>query len=174
MRHLHVANLRKSLPRAASATQSGRCRDRDATWAASKAFLSGTAVRVVAALLALVVCPLALWVLSIVFVTGPAFAGLGLIMRSLSPSYDFFMYYFILAITPMMLASGVFFPLDQLPSWLQAAAFVLPLTHAVALVRPLMTGGVPQSISARVVVMVVYAVASRYIALVPARRRLLK
>ena len=34
-------------------------------------------------------------------------AGLGLTITSLSPSYDFFMYYFTLAITPMMLASGV-------------------------------------------------------------------
>jgi lipooligosaccharide transport system permease protein len=145
----------------------------EAIWAASKAFLSGTAVLIVAALLGLVASPLALWVLPIVFLTGLAFAGLGLIMTSLSPSYDFFMYYFTLAITPMMLASGVFFPLDQLPSWLQAAAFVLPLTHAVALVRPLMTGGVPESISAHVLVVVVYAVASCYIALVLARRRLL-
>jgi lipooligosaccharide transport system permease protein len=83
------------------------------------------------------------------------------------------MYYFTLAITPMMLASGVFFPLDQLPPWLQAAAHALPLTHAVALVRPLMTGAVPQSISAHVLVVVVYAVTSCYIALVLARRRLL-
>ena len=56
--------------------------------------------------------PLALWVLPLVFLTGLAFAGLGLVMTSLSPSYDFFMYYFTLAITPMMLACGVFFPLE--------------------------------------------------------------
>jgi lipooligosaccharide transport system permease protein len=146
----------------------------EAIWAASKAFLSGTAVLVVATVLGLVASALALWVLPIVFLTGLAFAGLGLIMTSLSPSYDFFMYYFTLAITPMMLASGVFFPLDQLPSWLQAAAHALPLTHAVALVRPLMNGAVPPSISVHVLVIVVYAVASCYIALVLARRRLLK
>ena len=145
----------------------------EALWAASKAFLSGTAVLVVATVLGLVASPLALWVLPIVFLTGLAFAGLGLIITSVSPSYDFFMYYFTLAITPMMLASGVFFPLDQLPSWLQAAAHALPLTHAVALVRPLMTGAVPQSISGHVLVVVVYAVTSCYIALVLARRRLL-
>ena len=146
----------------------------EAIWAASKAFLSGTAVLVVATLLGLVASLLALWVLPIVFLTGLAFAGLGLIMTSLSPSYDFFMYYFTLAITPMMLASGVFFPLDQLPSWLQNVAHVLPLTHAVALVRPLMNGAVPPSIGTHVLVVVVYALTSCYIALVLARRRLLK
>ena len=74
------------------------------------------------------------------FLTGLAFAGLGLIMTSLSPSYDFFMDHFTLVITPMMLACGVFFPLEQLPLWLQNVAQALPLTHAVALARPLMNG----------------------------------
>ena len=55
---------------------------------------------------------LSLWVIPVIFLTGLAFAGLGLIMTALSPSYDFFMYYFTLAITPMMLLCGVFFPVD--------------------------------------------------------------
>ena len=92
--------------------------------------------------------------LPLVFLTGLAFAGLGLIMTSLSPSYDFFMYYFTLAVTPMMLASGVFFPIEQLPSWLRAAALALPLTHAVALGRPLMNGIVPDAIGLHVLVLV--------------------
>ena len=145
----------------------------EAIWAASKAFLSGAAVLIVAAALGLVASALALWVLPVVFVTGLAFAGLGLIMTSLSPSYDFFMYYFTLAVTPMMLASGVFFPLEQLPAWLQAVAQALPLTHAVALVRPLMNAAVPESALLHLAVLVGYAVVACYAALVLARRRLL-
>src|SRR3954452_8995065 len=129
-------------------------------WGASKAFLSGAAVLGVAAALGLVASPLALWVLPVVFLTGIVFAGLGLTMTALSPSYDFFMYYFTLAITPMMLASGVFFPLTQLPAWLQGAAQVLPLTHAVALVRPLMNGSVPRSAALHVLVLLVFALVS--------------
>jgi lipooligosaccharide transport system permease protein len=146
----------------------------EAVWAASKAFLSGSAVLAVAAVLGLVASPLALWVLPLVFVTGLAFAGLGLIMTSLSPSYDFFMYYFTLVITPMMLACGVFFPLEQLPSWLQVVAQALPLTHAVQLARPLMNGVVPDAIGWHVGALVAYAAAPIYVALVLARRRLLK
>lgn len=146
----------------------------EAVWAASKAFLSGAAVLLVAAVLGLVASALALWVLPIVFLTGLAFAGLGLIMTALSTSYDFFMYYFTLAITPMMLASGVFFPLEQLPSWLQAVSQALPLTHAVALARPLMSGTVPASISTHLLVLSAYAIGACYVALVLARRRLLK
>ena len=146
----------------------------EAVWAASKAFLSGTAVLLVAAALGLVASALALWVLPIVFLTGLAFAGLGLVMTSLSPSYDFFMYYFTLAVTPMMLASGVFFPIEQLPPWLQTAAHAMPLTHAVELARPLMTGSVPQGIATHLAVLLAYAGLSLYVALVLARRRLLK
>jgi lipooligosaccharide transport system permease protein len=146
----------------------------EAIWAASKATLSGAAVLLVATLLGLVQSALALWVLPLVFLTGLAFAGLGLVMTSLSPSYDFFMYYFTLAITPMMLVSGVFFPLDQLPAWLQALAQVLPLTHAVALARPLMTGEVPGGAVLHVLVLAAYALIAFYVALVLARRRLLK
>jgi lipooligosaccharide transport system permease protein len=146
----------------------------EAVWAASKAFLSGSAVLLVASILGLVASALALWVLPVVFLTGLAFAGLGLIMTSLSPSYDFFMYYFTLAVTPMMLASGVFFPLEQLPAWLQNVAQVLPLTHAVALVRPLMNDAAPASAALHVAVLVGYAAVACYVALVLARRRLLK
>lgn len=146
----------------------------EAIWAASKAFLSGAAVLLVATALGLVASALALWVLPIVFLTGLAFAGLGVIMTTVSPSYDFFMYYFTLAITPMMLASGVFFPLEQLPAWLQTVSQALPLTHAVALVRPLMNDAIPASVFTHVLVLLTYAVLACYIALVLARRRLLK
>jgi len=143
-------------------------------WAASKALLSGTAVLVVAAALGLVSLPLALWVLPVVFLAGLAFAGMGLIMTALSPSYDFFMYYFTLAVTPMMLLCGVFFPLEQLPVVVQAAAQALPLTHAVALARPLMSGTVPAHAWLHVLVLTLYAGVSCMIALALLRRRILK
>ncbi len=146
----------------------------EAVWAASKSLLSGTAVLLVAAALGLTQSPLALWVLPVVFMTGLAFASMGLIMTAVSPSYDFFMYYFTLAITPMMLLCGVFFPLAQLPGPVQTVAQVLPLTHAVALARPLMQGALPTDISLHVTVLIAYAAVGFYFALVFTRRRLLK
>ena len=143
-------------------------------WAASKSFLSGCAVLVVATVLGLVPSPLAFAVIPLVFLTGLAFAGLGLIMTALSPSYDFFMYYFTLCVTPMMLLCGVFFPLDQLPPAAQVAAQFLPLTHAVSLVRPLINGTVPSSWLLHIAVLALYAVAGFYVALALTRRRLLK
>jgi lipooligosaccharide transport system permease protein len=146
----------------------------EAVWTASKALLSGTAVLLVACVLGLAQLPLALWVIPIVFVTGLAFSGMGLIMTALSPSYDFFMYYFTLVMTPMMLLCGVFFPVAQLPAPIQAVTQVLPLTHAVELARPLMHGAVPADIALHLGVIAAYAIMGTYVALVLTRRRLLK
>ena len=145
----------------------------EAVWTASKSFLSGMAVLLVAWMLGLVHSANALWAIPVVFLTGLAFAGMGLIMTALSPSYDFFMYYFTLVITPMMLVSGVFFPVSQLPGPLQAVTQALPLTHAVELVRPLMSGAVPADIPLHLAVLAAYAVVSLYLALVLTRKRLL-
>lgn len=143
-------------------------------WAASKAALSGAAILAVAAALGLIDSPLALWTLPLVFLAGLAFAALGLIMTALAPSYDFFMYYFTLFITPMTLLSGVFFPVEQLPAAFQALSAVLPLSHAVALARPLFSGEVPAQAGLHVAVLAGYAFAAFWLALGLARRRLLK
>lgn len=146
----------------------------EAVWAASKSLLSGSAVLLVASALGLCQSLLALWVLPIMFITGLAFASLGLIVTALSPSYDFFMYYFTLFITPMMLLCGVFFPAGQLPQALQQVASFLPLTHAVAMVRPLMNDATPPGLLTHVLALLAYATAGFYIALVLTRKRLLQ
>ncbi len=105
-------------------------------WAASKSCLAGVAILAVIAAFGFTASPLALAAIPVVFLTGLCFAALGLIMTALAPSYDFFMYYFTLFITPMTLLSGVFFPQSQLPETVRSIAEVLPLSHAIALVRP--------------------------------------
>jgi lipooligosaccharide transport system permease protein len=92
----------------------------------------------------------------------------------MAKNYDFFTYYFTLVITPMNLLCGVFFPVDRLPPAFQAAAELLPLTHAVALARPLLLGEVPGRIGLHVLVLLAYAAAGFYAASVLFRRRLLK
>lgn len=143
-------------------------------WAAAKATLSGTAILVVIAALGFVGSPLVLWVLPVIFLTGLAFAALGLIVTALAPSYDFFMYYFTLFITPMVLLCGVFFPPEQLPPLVQGVAAWLPLTHAVALARPLLFGDVPANIALHVSALLAVAGVAFWIALGLTRRRLLK
>lgn len=143
-------------------------------WAASKAFLSGTAILAVIWLLGLTHSPLSLWIIPLTFLIGICFAGMALVMTALSPSFDFFMFYMTLIMTPMSLLCGVFFPPSQLPEAMQAVAQVLPLTHAVELVRPLIYGEVPTRWPAHVAILLVYGATGFCIALSIMRRRLLQ
>ena len=118
--------------------------------------------------------PLALAAIPVVFLTGLCFAALGLIMTALAPSYDFFMYYFTLFITPMMLLSGVFFPVEQLPAAVQAVATVLPLNHAVELVRPLLLGRTPEHVVLHCGVLLGVALVGYHVALALCRKRMIK
>ncbi len=143
-------------------------------WAASKSLLSGLAILLVIALLGLTHSPLALWTIPVIFLTGLAFGALGLVICALAPSYDFFMYYFTLFITPMTLISGVFFPADQLPPMMYAAAQWLPLAHAVQLARPLLNGEIPANIPGHLTALAAISAVAFYAAIVLTRRRLLK
>jgi lipooligosaccharide transport system permease protein len=145
----------------------------EAVWAASKSFLSGCAILIIIWALGLSHSPLTLWIVPLAFLIGLTFACLGLVMNSMAPSYDFFLYYFTLVITPMVLLCGVFFPTDQLPAPLQLLSSILPLTHAVQLARPLVMGAVPAQALIHVLVLLAYAAAGFYAALVLTRRRLL-
>ena len=146
----------------------------EALWAATKSLFSGAAILIVVWLLGLAQSWMVLWLIPLAFLVGLCFASLGLIVTALAPSYDFFMYYFTLVITPMMLVCGVFFPVAQLPDWLQAVSAALPLTHAVAIARPLLVGEVPGQVLLHVVVLAGYGLVAFHIALVLARRRLLR
>jgi ABC-type polysaccharide/polyol phosphate export permease len=109
----------------------------------SKSFLSGLAILIVAWALGLSRSPLSLWILAVIPVIGLAFGALALAVTALARSYDFFMYYFTLVVTPMAMLCGVFFPTAQLLLSLQAVSVVLFLFHATELVRPLILGEVP-------------------------------
>ena len=141
-------------------------------WAASKSLLSGLAVLLVIWLLGLSHSPLSLWVIPLSFVVGLCFSSVGMIVTALAPSYDYFMYYFTLAITPMVLLCGVFFPVDQLPPLLQHVSSVLPLTHAINLARPLLNNAIPANYIWHIAVLLGYALAGLYLSLVLFRRRL--
>jgi lipooligosaccharide transport system permease protein len=143
-------------------------------WCATKAVMSTAAILVVIEVLGFGHTWLALWILPLGFVVGLCFGGFALVMNALAPSYDFFTYFFTLVMTPMLLFSGVYFPVEQMPGWLAAIAGALPLKHAIDVARPLMLGQVPDSIALHVAVLLAYAIVGYYIAVVLTRRRLLR
>ncbi len=144
----------------------------EALFAMTKAMTSGVAILLVATLLGLVHSPLALWIVLVVPLIGACFACLALIITAVASQYDFFMYYFTLVVTPMAMMSGVFFPLEQLPEVLRGLAQLLPLSHGVQLVRPLLLGQAPADAWLHVAVLLAYTAVGFYAALVLFRRRL--
>lgn len=146
----------------------------EVAWCAAKALISGVTLFVVAAVLgAIPLVPLTLAALPVVLLMGLTFGAMAVLVTTLSPSYDFFLYYFTAFITPMFLFSGVFYPVDTLPGWLQAAVVALPLFHGVELVRPLFSGELPDNIALHLAVPALYLIGGFQLATVCLRRRLL-
>jgi lipooligosaccharide transport system permease protein len=143
-------------------------------WAATKAVFSGVAILLVMFLLGIGLHPHTLLVLPLLFLVGMSFASLGLVVNALANGYDFFTYYFTLVLTPMIFVSGVYYPIQQLPAWLQAVSHWLPLSAAVHLIRPLILGAWPPSFLADLLILVIYCIGAFYTATLLTRRRLLK
>jgi lipooligosaccharide transport system permease protein len=140
-------------------------------WAAIKAIFSCAAILVVIFLLGISRAPSMLLALPVLGLAGVTFASLALVFNALAKGYDFFTYYFTLVVTPMTFLSGVYFPIAQMPPWLQGVAQVLPLKAAVDLVRPLVLGNIPADPLGPLLILTGYACSGYYLALVLTRRR---
>jgi len=84
--------------------------------------------------------PLALLVPLVGFFTAIAFGSLGFFANRLVKNISQFNYFVSGVISPLILFSGTLFPIEKLPTVLQAMAYVLPLYHFVHLSRMLTTG----------------------------------
>ena len=113
-------------------------------WAATKGLINASAIALVAIALDGIRPVTTLLALPVVLLAGFCFASMAMVITVLARGYEFFLYYTTLIMTPMLLLSGVFFPLYRMPSSIQYLSQLLPLTHVVALVRPLTTGSAPE------------------------------
>ena len=146
----------------------------ECAWAATKALAAGACMLIVVSLFGYARFPWVFAALPVIVLVGLAFAALGLAINALARGYDFFSYYMTLVLTPMMMLSGVFFPVDRMPEAVQAGARALPLYHGVALIRPLLSGEIVPGAWHHVGVLAAYAAGGFYLATVLTRRRLLK
>jgi lipooligosaccharide transport system permease protein len=140
-------------------------------WAAFKALFTVTAILCVMLALGISHSPKLLLAWPVLALVGITFSCIALVFNALAKGYDFFTYYFTLGLTPMMFLSGVFFPRDQLPAAVRWLSELLPLTHALALVRPLFMDRWPTDTLLHLGVLVVYAVAGFWVALALTRKR---
>ncbi len=143
-------------------------------WAAFKSLFTVTAILGVMLALNISHSPKLLLAWPILLGVGITFSCIALIFNALATGYDFFTYYFTLFLTPMMFLSGVFFPLEQLPTAVRVVADWLPLSNAVALVRPLFMDQWPTDAARHALVLVVYTVVAFWLALALTRKRFRK
>src|SRR5437016_5988382 len=66
--------------------------------------------------------------------------SLGFVIASLVPTARFAQPISAVVLYPMLALSGLFYPVDRLPRWLEAIAYLLPTTHAVALLNGVWDG----------------------------------
>lgn len=110
-------------------------------WGTTRAMIYGLVFLGIAAIFGVAHSWLALLAPVAVALIGMMFSVIGLAFTAVIPVIDYFTYYWTLFMTPMFLFSGIFFPLDEMPEWVQWLAWAMPLHHAVNLMRALMLTG---------------------------------
>jgi lipooligosaccharide transport system permease protein len=104
-------------------------------WAATKSCFAATIMLIVVSFFDLAAYPSSLSIIPLSFVAGLLFGSFGMIFAAICPSIDTLNLPVFLAVTPMFLFSGTFFPVEGLPAWGRVIANISPLTHVVAIAR---------------------------------------
>ena len=111
-------------------------------WIATRLAIVVSIYLAVMAAFGVVYSPWAVCALPAAVLTGMAFAAPVSAFAATQDKDTGFPTLYRFAIIPMFLFSGTFFPVSQLPAWLQAVAVVTPLFHGVSLCRDLTLGHV--------------------------------
>ena len=102
-----------------------------------------------------------------------SFVGIGIVITSFAKDQETATMLMMTLMFPMMFLSGVFFPIQQMPWYMQYISRVLPLTYAAQALRKVMVlgAGIP-AISTELTVLMVFGVVMTAIA-VPVFRRMM-
>jgi ABC-2 type transport system permease protein len=102
-----------------------------------------------------------------------SFVGLGIVITSFTKDQETAQMLMMTLMFPMMFLSGVFFPIQQMPWYMQDISKALPLTYASDALRKVMVlgAGIPQ-ISTELIILIVFGVVMIAIAL-PVFRRMM-
>jgi lipooligosaccharide transport system permease protein len=115
----------------------------DLAWSSIRAVIYGSVFLSVVTAFGLIDSWWALAIPLAIVIGGLAFSTMAYTFTALIPRIDLYSYYFTLGITPMFLFSGIFFPFNRLPDWVEVAAWFTPLFHLVEVTRGLANGPGP-------------------------------
>jgi lipooligosaccharide transport system permease protein len=146
-------------------------------WTATRITLVGSIFALVMIPFGAVASPLIVLGVLAATLTGLAFATPIAAYSATQKTMNSFNYIFRFGITPLFLFSGTFFPVEQLPAFLQPIAWVTPLYHGVALTRAAALGTIFNDIPATLLhlgVLLLFSVGGFVACLVTFRRGLAK
>ena len=143
-------------------------------WGATKAVIATVIMMAVVSLFGLIDYPSGLLLIPLAFLGGLAFGAIGMYFTGIVKTIELFNLPVFLFVTPMFLFSGTFFPVENLPAWAQALAFILPLTHLVNLCRALSWGIYHSSLLWECLYLIIFCLIFFPLAIRKMRRRLLK
>jgi lipooligosaccharide transport system permease protein len=143
-------------------------------WAATRSVISVVAIFLVSLAFGGIDSPLAVLILPFAFLPGLMFGAIGLSYASIARSVSSLNYFFACYITPQFWLAGVFFPLDEMPTWVQVIAWFTPAFHVVELYRALAEADFAWTNIANLLWIIVVTAGAYALALSLMRRRLVK
>jgi ABC-2 type transport system permease protein len=100
-----------------------------------------------------------LLVVLLILLTVFSFVGLGILITSFADKEETATMVMMTLMFPMMFLSGVFFPIQQMPSYMQTLANFLPLTYAASAMRKVMVLGAGVSpITPEIIILAVFGI----------------
>lgn len=105
-----------------------------------KSVLFGTVILIVVSLLGQIKSAAALIIPLFLFLSGAVFAILAVSYTAIIKNIDQLNYYITLVIMPFFLFGGLYFPVDNLPQWVQWLNWLNPLYHSIVVSRSLALG----------------------------------
>jgi lipooligosaccharide transport system permease protein len=114
-------------------------------WIGARLLLITTIFTFVIVLFGAAESPLVVFAIPVATLTGLAFAAPIAAFSATQRTVEKFNAIFRFGVTPLFLFSGTFYPVDQLPTALQALAWITPLYHGVELARGLSLGTIGEA-----------------------------
>lgn len=93
----------------------------------------------------------------VMFISGIGFIGLGIAVASKIESHEGFQMVMSFFTMPLVLLSGAFFPIANLPAWLKTLVYLNPLTYGVEALRYFLLGNSTIAVNLSVPVIIIFS-----------------
>lgn len=143
-------------------------------WGATRASISLVYVMVIVAVFGGLTSPWALLIIPFAILPGVMFSSISLAYTATAKSVSSLNYFFATYVTPQFWLAGVFFPLNEMPRWVEVIAWFTPAYHVVRIYRGIATENIEAAYLIDLAWIIVVAAAAYLLAIHFMRRRLIK